>query len=95
MDLMDHVDMLVFYLPSPVSVTPSMERDVTGTPSNATRILTMASSDAKRLLKAIFLKSNITEEQLVGFSAKLIYMPCGNLYFYTLTKKLTIFKYCM
>lgn len=66
MDLMDHVDVLVSYLPSPVNVTPSMKTDVTGTPSNATRRLTMASSDTKRLLKDIFLKSNITEEHLVG-----------------------------
>lgn len=50
------------YLPSPVKVMSSIEREVIGTPSNTTRKSTMASSDTDMLRKVINLKSGVVEE---------------------------------
>lgn len=58
-----HLDVLfaVSYLPSPVNVTPSPMKKVSGTPLNSSRKLTKASSDREMLRKVRYLKSDIIE----------------------------------
>lgn len=59
--------MMASYLPSPVRVTPSNQKEVSGTPLNTIRKLTMASSDTETFFKLICLKNDIIDEYLVGF----------------------------
>lgn len=91
----NHADTMFSYLPIPISVAPSMDKEVSGAPSNTTRRSTMALSDIKMLWKVMYLKSDIIEEPLVGLPAKLIFLPCGILYFTHFYKNPTIFEHCM
>ena len=76
-------DALISHLPSPVSVTSSREKKVTGTPSKISNTPTTASSETERFRKVMYLSSDAREEGAVDlrlltlFVLRMFSWDCG------------------